>query len=326
MKRLALGLMRSSGVFRLARSLSSNLGRILMYHNFAVTAGTGSDAVSIAPLRSQFEYLRRHFCIVPLAIIVDRLKSGAELDSRMVAITIDDGRRNCYEVLFPLLEEFQIPATFFVVSSFIRREDWVWTDKVLWLSEQPTRTNALAPGKLDVLFATMNQLRPKNRSAFIEAIATQMAVSIPKDPPPPYAPCSWRELREMADSGLVEIGSHTVTHPILATITDEESWHELTDSRAQIEEGLARKIRFFCYPNGKPGDYRQSQVEQVGEAGYQGAVVADFGMVARQTSAYRLPRIGVSGRSDTLSFAKAVDGVEYYQMQLMRSLHRFSPA
>jgi peptidoglycan/xylan/chitin deacetylase (PgdA/CDA1 family) len=325
MKRLALELMRNCGVFALTRSISSSMGRILMYHNFSAVDETGNDAVSASRLRSQFEHLHRHFRIFPLALMIERLKSGTALDPLTVAITIDDGRRNCYEVLFPLLKEFQIPATFFVVSSFIRREDWVWTDKVLWLSEQSSRIGELSAGNIDRLFAGMNQLRPEGRTAFLEAIAKRMGVSIPPKAPSKYGPCSWSDLREMADSGLVEIGSHTVTHPVLATITDVDSWHELTASRAQIEEGLGRQVRLFCFPNGKVGDYRPCHLEQVREAGYEGAVVASFGMVDRMKSPYELPRIGVSGGSDILSFSKNLDGLEYYQMELIRFFQHSSP-
>jgi peptidoglycan/xylan/chitin deacetylase (PgdA/CDA1 family) len=307
-------------VFALARVMSAGMVRILMYHNFCGPGDTDAAAVSVTAVRSQLAYLRRHFRVVPLARAIEQLKSGKQFENCMVALTIDDGRRNCYEFLFPLLVEFAIPATFFVVSSFIAREDWVWTDKVLWLSEEPSRPDELSPGKIERLFAILNQMRPETRDARIAAIAASMGVSIPKEAPPKYASCSWGELREMADSGLVEIGSHTATHPILASITDEESWHELTVSRSQIEEGLGRQINSFCFPNGKRGDYRPSQVRQIMDAGYTSAVVARPGMVANQANPYELPRIGVSGHSDGISFSKNLDGAEYYQTKVQRAL------
>jgi len=319
MKRFALRLMQACGMFAAARAMSAPMARILMYHNFS-ESGENRDAVSVTALRRQFEYLRRHFVVVPLHHISERLESGKRLENLSAALTIDDGRRNCYELMFPLLKEFEMPATFFVVSSFIRRQDWVWTDKVLWLSEQPRRPSELAPPHLDGFFQRMNRLRPEVRATVVEAMATAMGVEIPHEPPPKYAPCSWKELREMADSGLVEIGSHSVTHPIFASVTDQESWHELTLSRAQIEEGMGRTVKAFCFPNGQRGDYRHSQVRQVRDAGYTGAVAAYPGMAGSGTDPYELPRIGVSGRLDALDFSKRLDGAEHYQMKLRRSL------
>lgn len=322
MKRSALRFMRAAGLFALARARSARMARILTYHNFSAEPEADVSAISLESLRGQLRHLRDNFHVVPLAHVVRQLQSRRPLDNRLVALTIDDGRRSCYELLFPLLKEFHIPATFFVVSSFVRGEDWIWTDKVLWLSEQPSRPEELSNPRIDVLFAALNQLRPEVRNQRIEILARSMNVTIPKQAPRKYEPCSWRELREMADSGLVEIGSHTVTHAILASLTDEEAWHELAFSRTQIEEGVGRKVDSFCFPNGKAGDYRPSQVHMLKNAGYSCAVVTRFGMVSRNADLYELPRIGVSGQSDPLTFSKHVDGPEHYQTRFLTSWNR----
>lgn len=313
--------MRGCGVFLLARALSARMARVLMYHNFCGPGEADENALNVADARCQFEYLRRHFRVVPLRHIVDRLTSGQAFDSNTVAITIDDGRRNCYEFLFPLLKEFDFPATFFVVTSFIAGEIWVWTDKVLWLSEQQSRPEELAPGNLDSVFRALNRMRPELRNQQVESMAAKAGISVPALPPAKFAPCSWAELREMADSGLVEIGSHTVTHPILSSVTHEESWRELTESRRQIEEGVGRKINSFCFPNGMPGDYRPSQVRQLAEAGYACGVMAHFGLVGSQTSPYSLPRMGVARKAKPVDFSKYLDGVAYYQDRLEDLIH-----
>jgi peptidoglycan/xylan/chitin deacetylase (PgdA/CDA1 family) len=316
MKRLALHAMRGCGVFALARVLSARMARILMYHNFSGPGATESDALNVEAARRQFEYLRRHFRVVPLLHIAEQVASKKDLDRHAVALTIDDGRRNCYEFLFPLLKEFDLPATFFVVSSFVRGEDWIWTDKVLWLSEQSRRSEELAPGKLEPVFKSLNGMRPEARDARIEAMAATAEISIPQQAPAKYAACSWSELREMADSGLMEIGSHTVAHPILSSITDEESWWELTESRRQIEEGIRGTVRSFCFPNGMPGDYRPSQVRQLADAGYTCSVVAHFGLVSSGADPYVLPRMGMARKSRPVEFSKYLDGAAYYQWKL----------
>lgn len=316
MKKFALEAMRLSGMSSLARALSAGMARILMYHNFSAAGATDPNALDAEGIRRQFTYLRTHFRVVPLLQLAERLGSGGEFDRNTVALTIDDGRRNCYEFLFPLLREFKLPATFFVVSSFIQGQDWIWTDKVLWLSEQSPAPEELTQGKLDLVFGTLNRLRPEDRNARIETMAKRAGVSIPREAPAKYAPCSWSELAEMAGSGLVEIGSHTVSHPILSSISDEESWSELTQSRIQIAEGIGRDIRCFCFPNGMPEDYRPAQVRQVAEAGYACSVVAQVGMVTPGSDRYRLPRIGVAKKASTAEFSAYVDGGRYYKEKL----------
>ena len=322
MSKLALRALQSCGVFSLSRALSADMARIAMYHNFSGPNASDPDALNVEGIRRQFEYLRRHFQVVPLLELAERLASGRKFDRCSVALTIDDGRRSCYEFLFPLMKEFKFPATFFVVSSFIRGEDWIWTDKVLWLSEQSRTPDELAPGKLESVFRSLNRMRPEERNARIEAMASSLdksvgvTISIPKNAPAKYSPCSWSELREMADSGLMEIGSHTVTHPILSSVTDEESFEELTRSRAQIEEGIGRSVRSFCFPNGMPGDFRPSQVRQVADAGYDCSVIAQFGMVSDSSDRYQMPRIGMARKSSPEEIAKYLDGIAYYQQRL----------
>ena len=317
MKRRALRILQRCGVFSLARAALARRARILMYHNFSDDLDSSAGAVSASAARSQLEYLRQRFQVVPLSHLVDRLHSNLPLEKNSVVLTIDDGRRNCYEIFFPLLREFEMPATFFVVSSFINGEDWIWTDKVLWLAGQPSRPPELSPDRIETHFAFLNRMRPAARTEHIDRIAAGMGSSMPRVPPAKYAPCSWSELREMADSGLVEIGSHTISHPILSTLADNEVGHELNDSRKQIEEGTGKKVRSFCFPNGKPEDYHSTQLQLVRDAGYSSAVVTRFGMPGRTANPYELPRIGVSGYSDPLTFAKCLDGTEFFQSRLL---------
>lgn len=315
-KKFALGAARASGIFAAARELTVAMPRILMYHNFTDSAVHEAAAVSVDRLREQFRYLKKHFNVVSLQEMIGQWTQKKRIDDRTAVLTIDDGRRNCYEFLFPLLKEFNFPATFYVVSSSIHGEDWLWTDKVLWLSEQQTGLTEILPDNLESLFAALNSLRPEVRNARIRTLAETAGMAIPREAPRKYASCSWDELREMAGSGLVEIGSHTASHPILASITDEESWNEIADSKAQLEAELHQPVQSFCFPNGKPGDYRPNQVGQVRDAGYSSAVVTRFGFVTQVTDLFELPRIGVAGDTQPLTFRKYVDGLEYYQARL----------
>jgi peptidoglycan/xylan/chitin deacetylase (PgdA/CDA1 family) len=75
-------------------------------------------------------------------------------------------------------------------------------------------------------------------------------IAIDKIEQPGYL--GWKELREMSDSGLVTIGSHTKSHPWLPSASvDEEKLHdELAVSKEVLEKGLGKSVDFICYPNG----------------------------------------------------------------------------
>jgi len=316
MKRLALEVLHRSGMFGLARVASARMARILMYHNFCADGEAISGSISVSALRSQLEYLREFFNVVPLSRLLSQMRAGVPLDSHTVVLTIDDGRRNCYQYLFPLLCEFQMPATFFVVSSFVEERSWIWTDRVLWLASRQKSARLFLPDRLDRIFTHLNRVVPEFRNAQIEALGQAVGVRIPEKPPDRFAPCTWSELREMADSGLVEIGSHTISHPILSTLSEQESWLELTESRASLERGLGGGVSAFCFPNGKTDDFLPIHVDQIKAAGYTSAVTTRPGMVTEKSDLYELPRIGICDRIDPLIFSKYLDGAEYYQSRL----------
>ncbi len=61
---------------------------------------------------------------------------------------------------------------------------------------------------------------------------------------------NWDQMREMEASGLVSIESHTHTHPLLTTLSDDELEYELAHSKQLIEDNLQKKVRGLAYPKG----------------------------------------------------------------------------
>lgn len=81
--------------------------------------------------------------------------------------------------------------------------------------------------------------------------------------------CTWDQLREMQDSGLVEIGSHTIDHPAdLRALSPREVKRQLTQSKSDIETEMGRPCRYFAYTEGN-GD--EATAQMVAVAGYEAA-------------------------------------------------------
>ena len=76
----------------------------------------------------------------------------------------------------------------------------------------------------------------------------------------------WKELREMSDSGLVIVGSHTKSHPWLPQVSVEENKlnEELVLSKRILEKGLGRKVDYICYPNGGFNDVVKEAAKSAG--------------------------------------------------------------
>ena len=78
---------------------------------------------------------------------------------------------------------------------------------------------------------------------------------------------TWEQVQEMHQSGLVAFGSHTCTHRRLRSLSDDEIWQELAQSKQILEEKLGVPVVSFCYPYGSGGFDKQVR-PQVFKAGY----------------------------------------------------------
>jgi peptidoglycan/xylan/chitin deacetylase (PgdA/CDA1 family) len=116
---------------------------------------------------------------------------------------------------------------------------------------------------------------------------------------PPLA--GWDELRDAESEGLVHFEPHTVTHPVLTTIPQEDARREIAESKRAVEHELGRPARIFCYPGGY---YSQREVDLVRESGYRAAVTCEFGVNVAPFAHNELRRTIVE-RSDPLWLFRA---------------------
>jgi peptidoglycan/xylan/chitin deacetylase (PgdA/CDA1 family) len=320
----------------LARELTGGRPRILFYHRFSPG---GFRALRPDDLEAQLAFLRRHFAPVPLARIVDAKAGGAPLPRRAVAITVDDGYRDFVDHAYPLLQRYEVPATFYVVSGFAAGRLWLWFDRLRYVCEHaaipvlaiadpaaagayPLATPADRERTWDRLATRCLTLPTAAREALIAEAARIAEVTVPAGPPPGYAAASFPELARL-DPALVEIGAHTVTHPILSQCDDAEVELEVGGSVRELATALGRPIRAFCYPNGRPEDFDGRAVAAVAAAGCTSATASTGMFVPAGADRYTLPRFGAASERST--FRHELDGLTYLQARLGGRRHETLP-
>jgi peptidoglycan/xylan/chitin deacetylase (PgdA/CDA1 family) len=108
-----------------------------------------------------------------------------------------------------------------------------------------------------------------------------------EEAPDELATMAWDELRSLIDRGF-EVGSHTLTHPHLPVLGDDELRRELQESRERLEDGLGVACRFLAYPYGEEDERVRAAARS---SGYEGA----FALPGRQAPAdvYAVPRVGI---------------------------------
>jgi peptidoglycan/xylan/chitin deacetylase (PgdA/CDA1 family) len=293
-----------------------------MYHRFSKDPHPEPTVIDAATFDWQVQYIQRNFHVITLGEYVCNPKNIAQPRRPSAILTVDDGYRDFYEIGYPILRKHEVRATFFVTVNFIEKKTWLWPDILRFALENaqektisfsfentsfkvPTGDPESIRREWESLSYFCIRLDDEKKWEFISALLAAARVDLPREPIAEYAPVTWDQIREMKEEG-IEIGSHTMNHPILSKVQDEQLLREEIDgSRRAIEEKIGDGVATFCYPNGMPEDIDERVVANVKGAGYHGAVVT----VGTPTGdVYRIPRIGVS--TDRTDFLWKVCGME----------------
>jgi peptidoglycan/xylan/chitin deacetylase (PgdA/CDA1 family) len=147
---------------------------------------------------------------------------------------------------------------------------------------------------------------PSEQRAAIQDLQEAVQVALPSRPTSAYRAATWDQARAL-DPQLIDIGSHTCTHPVLSRCTDDEIAHEVVASRRTLAAQLRRIPDAFCYPNGQTEDYDARCLRAVRRAGYTSATVAHGGTVGADTDPYAIERMAAP--ASVPDFRRAIDGV-----------------
>ena len=257
------------------------------------------EQVSAADFDLQMRLLARWFEVLPLAEAINRIRDGS-LPRRAACVTFDDGYADNAEIALPILMRHGVPATFFLASGFIDGGT-MWNDSVIEI------VRAARPGSLDARCVGLHILPVtsiESRRRAIEELLSflkylpgderQRRVDILQHEAlsERIAPMmmSTDQVRMLHQAGM-EIGAHTVTHPILATLDLERATSEIAESKRQLESITRAPVGSFAYPNGKPGiDYGAEHVSVVKKLGFHAAVTTAWGVANSESDLYQLPR------------------------------------
>lgn len=252
-----------------------------MYH--------GTPRRDAAALERQLRLVRLAFPVVPL----EKLADGGNGRAR-VALTFDDGLRNNISVAYPILRKLGLTATFFVCPGLIEADSWLWNH------EARERLRSLdAHGLVEIaacIGAPIDGVEPIVEWMKTLKIAERRRVERQiREATPNFKPsaeqreefdlASWDELAKL-DTKTVTIGSHTMTHPILTSLSDEETEGETRESRFTLERRLEREVSIFCYPNGDLNDGALASARRH----YRSAVTTEAGRLQGSVDPHLLPR------------------------------------
>lgn len=299
------------------RRASENRYAILMYHRVVsqndVENGLQAGMyVQPKTFENHIRFLKKYFSLVPISEIdsIIEEKSCNSHAKPICVITFDDGWHDFYISAYPILKAHKVPTTVFLPTNFIGTNDWFWTDRVGYFFSKRGNSTGLQKQNRVSGNAVVNQLEKLTgsqesrlekaieilkgyRDDEINEILLELSERWDLDQNPSgRAFLNWKEVREIARSGLITFGSHTVAHKILTTLTDQEIRHELIESRKRLiaEQAVDPSFISFCYPN---GNYNDKIAGMVKETGYNLAVTTKKGWNNPEADPFILRRIGI---------------------------------
>lgn len=297
-----------------------------MYHRFSEKEHPYK--ISKNEFEKHLKYLSKHNTILHLDEVIEAQAKGKRLPKNPTVITIDDGYADFYDIAFPLLKKYRMPATLYVITDFLDGKIWLWTDLMRYLLmesdaayfsyEHPNGEKVESKlendwQKMEVAGKVNSILKklPENEKFFrIREIAESLEVEIPNKPTKEFAPISWEQAREM-DKSYIKIESHTVTHPILPNVDEIQLVFEITKAKNRLEKILERNVGHFCYPNGSLNEKVRQEVEN---AGYKTAVTTEYGFNNGRSNPFLLKRIDAN--PSIANFAQSVSGFEQFRQKI----------
>jgi peptidoglycan/xylan/chitin deacetylase (PgdA/CDA1 family) len=301
---------------------------VLGYHRL----GEGGDPFGLAVSRRHFA---AHVDVVarranPMRLS-DAVRAAAEktMPRRAVVVTFDDGYSDTYEEVLPLLERTGVPATVFVTTGCQGRQFW-WDELATIVMEAETLPDTLetriqgrtwswtlsvarkknggsaAAVRRRLLMAladTLRVLQPEERDDIVHGVRTWAGRPSDSGSDRPRS-LTAGEIRKLADSPYIEIGAHTVSHPVLSALTPGEQRREVQKSRTDLQTITGRPVASFSYPHGAHSAETRSIVA---EAGFTIACCSTPDVITPRSHPLALPRLWV-GDQDGGSFAGWLEG------------------
>jgi peptidoglycan/xylan/chitin deacetylase (PgdA/CDA1 family) len=314
----------------LRRRFTSPTALALLYHRVTeLPLDPQLLCVSPRHFGQHLDVLATEFQPLSLLEFIERLRCG-RLPSRAVVVTFDDGYEDNLSGAKPILDKYGVPATVFVTTGYMGENREFWWDELERLLLQPgvlpevitlnirgvayewelgesahftsaeshrhARWNVSqrdnTPTSRHELYRSLCELLRPLSHAERRPLLDQLSAAAGTDHAarPTHRILSRQQVRDLAASGLVSVGAHTVTHPQLSALPPDRQRQEMHLSRQHLESVLDQPVTTFAYPYGSLLDYGADTVAAVRQTGFAAACSNFAEDITRRTDPFQLPR------------------------------------
>jgi peptidoglycan/xylan/chitin deacetylase (PgdA/CDA1 family)/SAM-dependent methyltransferase len=306
---------------------------VLVYHSIAEPVTDPFElAVAPAEFEEHLRFLSAFGHILSASELSGRLGNGTLTDTYF-ALTFDDGYANNLHTAKPILDRHGVAATVLIATGSVGGTPF-WWDELAEVILQDGKSGEHLTLELDAvarrwnleertrqrdykeLWELLRVLGDDSRRQALAAVYSQLG----RRPLRTERSLTPEEITDLTEGGLIEVGAHTVTHPVLSRLGDEEACKEIASSKGWLETNLERPVSALSYPY---GDYGPREVEIAGRAGFETAFSSLAQAVTVGCDPLQIPRLTV-GHQDTSDLEEAI--AELFEPSGARAVPAAPPA
>ena len=290
---------------------------ILRYHSIQEDPVRNADAIDPdivhrwRTFADQMELVAQKFTPVTIDDVLSYVDGEKPIPRRAVAITFDDGYADNYEIALPVLRRLGLRAAFYVAVDSIGNGHLPWfcrlryafakTKSDSWRDpETGTRFVLKRPGiqsfGFEVAFARCATRNGKEQERFLQDIEKDLAIEYPRQNK--SLMMTWHQVRTLHQEGHI-VGSHSLSHPNLAHVSEGATYLELSESKERLERELGAPVVHFSYPNpALVPNFSAATIAASRRTGYRTGVTSVDGPVYAGDDVLSLRRIWVPHDND----------------------------
>lgn len=279
---------------------------IILYHRLA-DRQMGEELPFLAVDNKRFEtqvrFFKSKYQLITMDEAVELVAAGQRIRRDYLVITLDDGYKDNYTFGYPVFRKYDVKPTLYVTAGNVENQTYLWHDRVWDMVfnskaecmdlnfrgiefKATIKTQEQKKETVFKLWKFAKELDEIRKGEFLTYLAGSSGTRVGEK-------CSlmlnWDEVIKLSDIG-VDIGAHTLSHPILANNTEAFIVNEIEGSKKMIESKVNRNINHFSYPNGKYGDYNEFTVHEVSKH-YKSAATTIQGINFPGDDVYALKRV-----------------------------------
>lgn len=215
----------------------------------------------------QLDYLKTRFNVISTQRLVAHFQGENPLPPNAALITFDDGYYDNFRYAYPELKRRDLPAIIFLATGYIGKEKPFYWDLISYGLGTTSVDHLSHPAvgeiswdeasdlnKISGLVVEKLKLLPEaEKVKAVDQILAKLDVTISEGQFFGLM-LDWDQVKEMSENG-IEMGAHTVNHPILTRISIDDAKSEIQESIARVRAATGKAVEAFAYPNGQSGDF-----------------------------------------------------------------------